>query len=166
MGYGHQNKFGTLWDVRGRPETPACRQARMGDEGACSEHRTRNLRYSEHNDREQRSLSPEGPGPKVFGGNVWYACFPKCFRVVNNVVKYNGKTNPSVWLEDYRLTCREGGVEDGLFIIQFLPVYLANTTRAWLDHLLRNCHTRFLRPKPDAHRMYAHDQVVIHTVRM
>jgi hypothetical protein len=29
-----------------------------------------------------------------------------------------------------------------------------------------NCHTRFLRPKPDAHRMYAQDQVVIHTVRM
>jgi hypothetical protein len=28
------------------------------------------------------------------------------------------------------------------------------------------CHTRFLRPKPDAHRMYAHDQIVIHTVRM
>jgi hypothetical protein len=24
----------------------------------------------------------------------------------------------------------------------------------------------FLRPKPDAHRMYAQDQVVIHTVRM
>jgi hypothetical protein len=28
------------------------------------------------------------------------------------------------------------------------------------------CHTRFLRPKPDAHRIYAQDQVVIHTVRM
>jgi hypothetical protein len=28
------------------------------------------------------------------------------------------------------------------------------------------CHTWFLRPKPDAHRMYAQDQVVIHTVRM
>jgi hypothetical protein len=28
------------------------------------------------------------------------------------------------------------------------------------------CHTRFLRPKPDAHRMYVQDQVVIHTVRM
>jgi hypothetical protein len=28
------------------------------------------------------------------------------------------------------------------------------------------CHTRFLRPKSDAHRMYAQDQVVIHTVRM
>jgi hypothetical protein len=32
--------------------------------------------------------------------------------------------------------------------------------------LLLACHTRFLRPKPDAHRMYAHDQVVIHTARM
>jgi Glu-tRNA(Gln) amidotransferase subunit E-like FAD-binding protein len=31
---------------------------------------------------------------------------------------------------------------------------------------LADCHTRFLRPKPDAHRMYAQDQVVIHTVRM
>jgi hypothetical protein len=28
------------------------------------------------------------------------------------------------------------------------------------------CHTRFLRLKSDAHRMYAQDQVVIHTVRM
>jgi hypothetical protein len=28
------------------------------------------------------------------------------------------------------------------------------------------CHTRFLRPKPYAHRIYAQDQVVIHTVRM
>jgi Glu-tRNA(Gln) amidotransferase subunit E-like FAD-binding protein len=27
------------------------------------------------------------------------------------------------------------------------------------------CHTRFLRPKPDAHRMYVQDQVVIHAVR-
>jgi hypothetical protein len=28
------------------------------------------------------------------------------------------------------------------------------------------CYTRFLRPKPDAHHMYAQDQVIIHTVRM
>jgi hypothetical protein len=30
----------------------------------------------------------------------------------------------------------------------------------------RVCHTRFLSLKSDAHRIYAHDQVVIHTVRM
>jgi hypothetical protein len=34
-------------------------------------------------------------------------------------------------------------------------------SEVWTD-----CHTRFLRPKPDAHRMYVQDQVVIHTVRM
>jgi hypothetical protein len=37
--------------------------------------------------------------------------------------------------------------------------HLPRTSEWW-------CHTRFLRPKPDAHRMYAQDQVVIHTVRM
>jgi hypothetical protein len=34
--------------------------------------------------------------------------------------------------------CREGRVGNDLFIIHFLPIYLANSTRAWLDHLLRN----------------------------
>jgi hypothetical protein len=32
----------------------------------------------------------------------------------------------------------EGGVDDDLFIIQFLPIYIPNTTRACLDHLRRN----------------------------
>jgi Glu-tRNA(Gln) amidotransferase subunit E-like FAD-binding protein len=31
---------------------------------------------------------------------------------------------------------------------------------------LARCHTRFLRPKPNAHRMYAQDQVSIQMVRM
>jgi hypothetical protein len=66
------------------------------------------------------------------------ACFPMHFRAPNNIIKYDGKTNPSVWLEDYRLTCRAGGVDSDLFIIQFLPIYLANTSRAWFDHLPRN----------------------------
>jgi hypothetical protein len=66
------------------------------------------------------------------------ACFPKHFRVPNNIIKYDGKTNPNVCLEDYCLACRAGGAYDDLFIIQFLPIYLANTTRAWLDHLLGN----------------------------
>jgi hypothetical protein len=66
------------------------------------------------------------------------ACFPKYFREPNNIVKYNGKTNPNVWLQDYRLVCREGGVVNDPFIIQFLPIYLPETSRAWLDHLPKN----------------------------
>jgi hypothetical protein len=30
-------------------------------------------------------------------------CFPKCFWAPNNFTKYDSKTNPSVWLEDYHL---------------------------------------------------------------
>jgi hypothetical protein len=58
------------------------------------------------------------------------AQFPKCFQALSNVVKYDGKINPSIWLEDYRLTSRAGGVDDDLFIIQFLPIYLADSARA------------------------------------
>jgi hypothetical protein len=65
-------------------------------------------------------------------------CFPKRFQAPNNIVKYDGKTNRSIWLEGYHLACRAGRVDDDLFIIQFLPIYLADTTRAWLDHLPRN----------------------------
>jgi hypothetical protein len=65
-------------------------------------------------------------------------CFPKHFRAPNSIIKYDSKTNPSVWLEDYHLMCRAGGADSDLFIIQFLPIYLANTSRAWLDHLPRD----------------------------
>jgi hypothetical protein len=43
-------------------------------------------------------LCPEWPGPKAFGGAVRNAYFLRCFRAPGNIVKYDGKTNPSVWL--------------------------------------------------------------------
>jgi hypothetical protein len=57
-------------------------------------------------------------------------CFPKHFWTLNNIVKYDSKMNPSIWLEDYHLTCRAGGADDDLFIIQFFPIYLVDMTRA------------------------------------
>jgi hypothetical protein len=33
---------------------------------------------------------------------------------------------------------RAGGADSDLFIIQFLPIYLIDTFRAWLDHLPRD----------------------------
>jgi hypothetical protein len=65
-------------------------------------------------------------------------CFPSHFWVPNNIVKYDGNTNPRIWLEEYHLSCRAGGVDDDLFIIQFLPIYLVNVSRASLDHLPKN----------------------------
>jgi hypothetical protein len=58
--------------------------------------------------------------------------------ISQSVIKYDGKTNTSVWLEDYQLAYKASGPDDDLLIIQFLPIYLANCTRAWQYHLSRN----------------------------
>jgi hypothetical protein len=60
-------------------ERPSHRQAHRGHEGEHSEHCGRNLHLGKHNDRQRCSLSPKGPGPKVFGSSMCNACFPKCF---------------------------------------------------------------------------------------
>jgi hypothetical protein len=92
----------------GHPSRPlelvAHRQAHRENEGLSTKYRTHNQHRCGRNDREQCSLSPEEPGPKAFGSNMHNACFPKHFRAPNNIIKYDGKTNPSVWLEDYHLT--------------------------------------------------------------
>ena len=61
--------------------------------------------------------------------------FPSWFRAPPNIVKYSGDTNPTVWREDFCLTCRAGRANDDLFIIQYLPLYLMESARAWLEHL-------------------------------
>jgi hypothetical protein len=118
-----------------------------------------NPRHGGRNNRKGRCLGPEGPGPKPFRSNVSDARFLKHFWAPSNVVKYNGKTNPSMWLEDYRLACRVDGVDDDLFIIQLLPIYLADSARAWLYHLLS--YPVFI-PKLSTHHMHDPWSIVPH----
>jgi hypothetical protein len=54
------------------------------------------------------------------------------------VPRYDGNTNPSVWLEDYRLACHAGGATDDLFVIKNMPLYLGDSARTWLEHLPRD----------------------------
>jgi hypothetical protein len=54
------------------------------------------------------------------------------------VPRYDGDTNPSVWLEDYRLACHAGGATDDLFVIKNLLLYLGDSARTWLEHLARD----------------------------
>jgi hypothetical protein len=70
-----------------------------------------------------------GPVYKAFQRNVHDARFPKCFWAPSNIVTYDGKTTPNILLEDYCLACRVSEVDDDLLIIQFLPIYLANSSR-------------------------------------
>ena len=44
--------------------------------------------------------------------------------------------NPGIRLEDFRLAYRARGVDDDHFIIQYLPIYVGEHVRAWLEFLL------------------------------
>ena len=39
-----------------------------------------------------------------------------------NIAKYTGETNLGIWLEDFWLAYRAEGLDDDLFIIQYLPI--------------------------------------------
>jgi hypothetical protein len=66
----------------------------------------------------------------VFSREIHTVSFPQRFRQPTSIDKYNGETDPRVWLNDYRLACQLGGV-----IIRDLPLHLADSARTCLEHL-------------------------------
>jgi hypothetical protein len=90
-------------------ETPTARD-RLGDEQHRHDHRARleeNVRRGYHPRRggcydseEDRSPSPEPPGPRVFSRAIRRSPFPACFRVLTTITKYSGETRPELWLAD------------------------------------------------------------------
>jgi hypothetical protein len=84
---------------------------------------------------EDRSPSPEPPGPQAFSRAIRRASFPTRFRTPTTITKYSGETRPELWLADYRLACQLGGTDDDNLIIRNLPLFLSDAARAWLEHL-------------------------------
>jgi hypothetical protein len=105
--------------------------------------------------------------------NTDYADFQhmvdKAIVVENKIreMKKDGKRNVSFSGHSSRSNVRPRFSQPNQF---FKPPQMNHTQMPMqmqrLQFQMQRCHTRFLRPKPDAHRMYAQDQVVIHTVRM
>src|SRR6185312_16335268 len=89
-------------------------------------------RFDPEHDRGE-SLEP--PGTRVFSQEIRTASFPPRFRQPTTLVKYSGETDPTVWLNDYRLACQLGNATDNAVIIRNLPLHLADSTRTWLEHL-------------------------------
>jgi hypothetical protein len=54
---------------------------------------------------EDRSPSPEPPGPQAFSRAIRRAPFPTRLRTPTTITKYSGETRPELWLADYRLAC-------------------------------------------------------------
>jgi hypothetical protein len=84
---------------------------------------------------EDRSPSPEPPGPQAFSRAIRRVSFPTRFRAPTTITKYSGETRPELWLVDYRLACQLGGTDDDNLIIRNLPLFLSDAARAWLEYL-------------------------------
>jgi hypothetical protein len=79
---------------------------------------------------EDRSPSPEPPGPQAFSWAIRRAPFPTRFRTPTTITKYSRESKPELWLADYRLACQLGGTDDDNLIIRNLPLFLSDTARA------------------------------------
>jgi hypothetical protein len=64
---------------------------------------------------------PEPPGTRVFSREIRASTFPQRFRQPITIVKYNGETDPRVWLNDYCLACQLGGATSDEVIIRNPP---------------------------------------------
>jgi hypothetical protein len=71
----------------------------------------------------------------VFSREIRTVSFPQHFRQPTSIDKYNGETDPRVWLNDYCLAYQLGGATTDEVIIRNLPLHLADSARTWLEHL-------------------------------
>jgi hypothetical protein len=108
------------------------RRARLDGKVRRGYHPRRGGRYDSE---ENRSPSPEPPGPRVLSRAIRRASFPTWFRAPTTITKYSGETRLELWLVDYRLACQLGGTDDDNLIIRNLPLFLSDAARAWLEHL-------------------------------
>jgi hypothetical protein len=108
------------------------RRARLEEKVRRGYHPRRGGRYG---NEEDRSPSPEPPGPRVFSRAIRWAPFPARFQAPTTITKYLGETRPELWLADYRLACQLGGTNGDNLIIRNLPLFLSDAARAWLEHL-------------------------------
>jgi hypothetical protein len=108
------------------------RQARLDEKVHRGYHPRRGGRYDSG---EDRSPSPEPPGPQAFSRAIRRAPFPYRFRALTTIAKYSGETRPELWLADYWVACQLGGTDDDNLIIRNLPLFLSDAARAWLEHL-------------------------------
>lgn len=67
-------------------------------------------------------------GPRAFRREIKEQ-FPSKVHAPANIFKYDGSTNPDVWLEDYRLACHMVGIKNDHLVIEFLPVHFAEGAR-------------------------------------
>jgi hypothetical protein len=110
-------------------------EARRQAESVDNHHDNRSRHHDDRGCGWHHDWSLNQRGSRTFGQSTYDAKFPSCFRAPTNAPRYDRDTNPSVWLEDYRLACHAGGATNDLFVIKNLPLYLGDSVQTWLEHL-------------------------------
>jgi hypothetical protein len=123
---------GQVRDGDARNVINARRTSKAKARAAAGYHPRRGGRYDSD---EDRSPTPEPTGTRVFSREIRTAAFLQRFRQPTTIAKYNGETDPRVWLNDYRLACQLGGATSDEVIIRNLPLHLADSARTWLEHV-------------------------------
>jgi hypothetical protein len=123
---------GQARDVDARNVLNAQRTSKAEERAAAGYHPRRGGRYDSD---EDCSPTPEPLGTRMFSREIRAAAFPQRFRQPMTIAKYNGETDPRVWLNDYHLACQLGGATSNEVIIQNLPLHLPDSARTWLEHL-------------------------------
>jgi hypothetical protein len=125
------------------------------DEKVCRGYHPR--RGGRYDSGEDRSPSPEPPGPQAFSRAIRRAPFPTRFRAPTTITKYSGETRPELWLADYRLACQLGGTDDDNLIIRNLPLFLSDAPEpGWSIYLLRRSPTKMTWSRPSLETSRAH----------
>jgi hypothetical protein len=73
-------------------------------------------------------------GARCFSRNIREAKMPRGFKLPNDLPKYDGQQEPSVWLEDY-LTAVRFHQGTKTTAMQCLQLQLKGSARAWLKSL-------------------------------
>jgi hypothetical protein len=128
---------GSLGPHRAHAQHSACGLGRLGNE---HHHRNRQAHLDErvrrgyhprrggrYDSGEDRSPSPEPPGPQAFSWAIRRAPFLTRFRTSTTITKYSGEMRLELWLADYRLACQLGGTDDDNLIICNLPLFFSDT---------------------------------------
>jgi hypothetical protein len=106
---GHTPAKERLRDTHGQAQDGDARNVinawRTNNAEACAAAGYHPRRGGRYDNWEDRSPTPEPPGTRVFSREIRTASFPQRFCQPTTIVKYNGETDPRVWLNDYRLAC-------------------------------------------------------------
>ena len=100
--------------------------------------RNRSNQASSSQDFDNHSNNNYEPsGASWFTLNIRNSRMPKGFKLTTEIVKFDGRQDPRLWLEDYLIACNcQGGNQ--ITAMQYLQLMLTRSAREWLQLIPKN----------------------------